>query len=346
MQTDIYFTIMKKFTHAWLAFMAIKRLEYADIPEIYDVHMVQKHAKSLVRWFKEYRDFVIEGSWYPDSIICDTGNSHGVKYTPGDLKKKKAFKPLPEHMEVYNFMKENSKMYGKEFIIEGGNVCDRCEAMAHTLVDNFKIQYNSEKGNPIAPTNTHMALRFFMMSHYIADTHMPLHCDKRPFSGGHTIHAYIEDLWDSMIKQSYEIDTKNLRFYYDPKGYPLATKKMNEVMKEVEEKVINRPFQYDWGRSDYSTWDYMSAVSEYSYLLSWYMIPDVKTNDEVKELTREQFRESEGFKNLDKYSCMIFADAIDSIARAWLHAWIRYREWGPDKNSVLKKETTKKTETE
>ena len=24
---------MKKYTHAWLAFMAIKRLQYADIPE-------------------------------------------------------------------------------------------------------------------------------------------------------------------------------------------------------------------------------------------------------------------------------------------------------------------------
>ena len=57
---------MKKYTHAWLAFMAIKRLQYADIPEAN-----RDDAKSLVKWFHDYRDFVIKGAWYPDHVLCD-----------------------------------------------------------------------------------------------------------------------------------------------------------------------------------------------------------------------------------------------------------------------------------
>ena len=51
---------MKKYSHAWLAFMAIKRLQYGPIPE-----ELKEDANSLVKWFHDYRDFVIEGSWYP-----------------------------------------------------------------------------------------------------------------------------------------------------------------------------------------------------------------------------------------------------------------------------------------
>ena len=68
---------MKKYTHAWLAFMAIKRLQNADIPEVN-----REDAQSLVKWFHDYRDFVIEGSWYPDEVFKDMGTSHVIKYKP------------------------------------------------------------------------------------------------------------------------------------------------------------------------------------------------------------------------------------------------------------------------
>ena len=32
-------------------------------------------------------------------------------------------------------------------------------------------------------------------------------------------------------------------------------------------------------------------------------------------------------QGFDKYSKMIFGDAIDSIARIWLRVWIKYRKW-------------------
>ena len=320
---------MKKYTHAWLAFMAMKRLEMAAIPESEGKQTnLNKHAQKLVKWFKNYRDSVVRGAWYPDEVFCDQGTSHGVKYEPqtdyGDAVQ--SFKTLPQTMEVYQLMKKESSLYQKPFNIVKGNLCDRCDAMAHTIVDNFKIQYKEEKGNPLVPTNTHMAMRFYIFSHYIADGHMPFHCDARSLD---TLHAEMEKDWENQVKKSYKIDTDNNRFYYDPDGYPLQTGNMTSLVKTVEEKLMSRPFTYSWGNSDYSTWDYMSAVSEYSYLLAYSMVPT--TQEDPGNMKWTAYKKTEAYARYEEYSSALFADAIDSIARAWLHVWIRYREWGPDK---------------
>ena len=322
---------MKKYTHAWLAFMAMKRLDQATLPEVEgsgkSAVEVANFAKSLVRWFKNYRDFVVQGAWYPDEVFSDQGSSHGVKYEPDMLSEDaRVFKALPDTMEVRNLMMEESPRYGKPFTSVKGNLCDRCDAMAHTIVDNFKIQYREEKGNPISPSSTHMAMRFFIMSHYIADAHMPLHCDARSLG---TIHTAVESQWESAVKKSYIIDEDNERFFYDPNGYPLKADKMKSLMTLVEEKVLSRPFVYNWGNSDYSTWDYMSAVTEYSYLLAYEMFPR-----DFEDMGWTAYKKTPAAARFEEYSSKLMTDAIDSIARAWLHVWIRYRLWGPDKSKA------------
>ena len=276
---------MKKYTHAWLAFMAMKRLDQATLPEVEgsgkSAVEVASFAKSLVRWFKNYRDFVVQGAWYPDEVFSDQGSSHGVKYEPDMFSEDaRVFKALPDTMEVRNLMMEESPLYGKPFTIVKGNLCDRCDAMAHTIVDNFKIQYREEKGNPISPSSTHMAMRFFIMSHYIADAHMPLHCDARSLG---TIHTAVESQWESAVKKSYIIDE----------------------------------------------WDYMSAVTEYSYLLAYEMFPR-----DFEDMGWTAYKKTPAAARFEEYSSKLMTDAIDSIARAWLHVWIRYRLWGPDKSKA------------
>lgn len=320
---------MKKYTHAWLAMMAMKRLDKGPIPDVEDLggttQEVAKYARTLVRWFKNYRDFVVQGAWYPDEVFSDQGKSHGMKYTPFEAGEKPKFMSLPETMEVFKLMKAESPIVKKKqpFIFSKGNLQDRCDAMAHTIVDNFKIQYREEKGNPISPSSTHMAMRFYIMSHYLADGHMPLHCDARSLS---TIHAAIEKSWEDQVNKSYRIDKPNARFYYDPDGFPLATDKMTDLIRSVEEKVISRPFIYNWGSSKYSTRDYITAVAQYSYMLARQMVPT-----DLGNISWAKYKETEVYQRFDEYSSMLLADAVDSIARAWLHVWIRYRDWGPDK---------------
>ena len=187
---------MKKYTHAWLAFMAMKRLQHANIPED-----LQDDAKSLVKWFHDYRDFVIEGAWYPDEVFKDMSTSHIIKYKPAKGDTVQPFKKLPKTMQLYA-LGQKSDLYKKPFTIESGNCADRCESIAHSIVDNFKILRVEERRNPLTTTNNHIAMRFFILSHYIADCHMPLHCDCRSFSTGANIHGFIESEWDKQVKKS------------------------------------------------------------------------------------------------------------------------------------------------
>ena len=312
---------MKKYTHAWLAFMAIKRLQYADIPEAN-----REDAQSLVKWFHDYRDFVIEGSWYPDEVFKDMATSHVIKYRPSNENREQTFKKLPKNMKIYT-LGQKSPLYKKPFVIEAGNCADRCESIAHSIIDCFKILRMEDRGTPIATTSNHIAMRFFILSHYIADCHMPLHCDNRSFSSGSNIHGFIESQWDTQVKNSYSIDTANNRFFYDPDGYPLP-KKPTPLILAVENDLVNREYIHPWGTGNGNTWDYISAVSEYSYLMSYRLIPD-SYNEE--NLTKEVFKTTETFQRFDEYSQYILSDAIDSIARVWLHVWARYRAWAKGK---------------
>ena len=84
------------------------------------------------------------------------------------------------------------------------NLPDRCESITESVVDHLKIQESEEKGSAVSPTDNQVALLLFMLSHYIADAHMPLHCDGRQFSEGKDIHAQMEKEWEDEVKNYYE----------------------------------------------------------------------------------------------------------------------------------------------
>lgn len=196
---------MKQFSHAWLAFKAIERLEKADLGDD------RQSADELIRWFWEHRDGIIRGAWYPDLIIKDMTNSHVLKCSPraGDPPQ---FRKLPATSKVRDYSLPSPVHALACEQDPHDNLPERCDALAHSIVDNLKVQQAEEKGSPVAPTSNHVALRLFMLSHYIADAHMPLHCDSRRFSEGINLHGKIEGLWDDEIRRFYEIDLLNERF--------------------------------------------------------------------------------------------------------------------------------------
>ena len=246
-------------------------------------------------------------SRYPDEVFKDMATSHIIKYKPVQNGTEQPFKKLPKTMKMYT-LGQKSDLYKKPFVIESGNCADRCEAIAHSIIDNFKILRTEDRGCPLATSGNHIAMRFFILSHYIADCHMPLHCDCRSFSSGANIHGFIESEWDKEVKKSYRIDTANNRFFYAPDGYPLPDK-MSPLIQAVEDEVVNREYLHSWGTGNSNTWDYMSAVSEYSYLMAYRLIP---ANYKETELTKEMYKASEAYANLEEYSRVILCDAIDS----------------------------------
>ena len=357
---------MKQFTHAWLAMMAMKRIERAKIPP-----KQQDDAKALITWFKNYRDFVLQGAWYPDFVFKDMSGSHICKYVPaesplpkqdldGDIREseeedpeeektsevgftaaaKSEFRSMPPTLQMCKYVKKHSKLYGKPFILnKRHNLCDRVESFTESLIDSFKMLTVENGGSPVIPSNNHIALRFFILSHYIADGHMPLHCDARSFYKQNQVHGFIEEEWDKMVKQTYMIDTANNRFYYDQDGYPAVweAEMMSPLMKYVEEDLEKREFYWPWGAGCGNTWDYMSGITQHSYLMAYELIP---ADRPPSEISKAYYVQTEAYKeHFLEYSKIIMGDAVESIAKVWLHAWCRYRDWFRDHElSYLKKQ--------
>lgn len=311
---------MKKYSHAWLAMMAIKRLEKAAIPKNY-----RSYSQSLHTWFMNHRDFVTQGAWYPDAIIKDMATSHVLKYEPGNMSRAGTFKKLPREYHLYE-MGKLSPQYGKDYAIVKGNLPDRCEAIAHSIIDNLKMQESEDKGSPIAPTDNHVATLFYMLSHYVADAHMPLHSDVRQFSSEDNIHAHIEKEWDEAIRDCYDIDFDNDRFFYDKHGYPLK-KGSHPMIDWIENEIESRKFSLSYGSGNNNTWDFMSAITQYSYLTAYEMIPKGYNED---NLDWDTFKTLQTNYNFEDYSKYLLMDAIDSISKIWLRVWRKYVKWLKD----------------
>jgi len=339
---------MKKYTLAWLAFMAIERLDKGQVKESKKKPIYDKYARSLVNWFMNYRDFVIQGSWYPAEVFEDQDSSHILKYSPvvdptstlesisqEPVQKDLNYGTLPQFMQMKNTLAKDSILYRRVALQwKDGNLADRCNAMYHTIVDNFKIQFKGEKGSPIAPTSNHMAMRFFMMAHYIADGHMPMHCDARKLE---KIQDAIGTEWEYAVEKSFEIDYGNDRFFYNRYGYPKKAGTGDSLIRKVEKHLSERTLGPTWGTGNNNLYDYMKAVTRYSCLMSYEMFPF-----DYEDIDWEAYQQTEAYKHFEEYSVILLSDAIDSIARAWLQVWMDYHDWGP----ALKAEAAEEAQAE
>jgi hypothetical protein len=316
---------MKQYTHAWLASMAMKRLNKVTVPADSD-----NSRKLLVEWFLNHRDFVLQGAWYPDAIIKDMSTGHVLKFKPDVSSAEDTFKKLPDEYYLKK-IGEKSPFFKKPYKIVGGNLPDRCEAISHTIVDHLKMQYSEKKGSPISPTNNQIATLFFMLSHYIADAHMPLHCDARAFSSMDNIHGKIEAEWDDIIQKCYGIDKDNKRFIYDTEGYPNKIGN-HDLVDWLETEILTRKFELNYGPGNDNTWDFMKAITQYSYLTAFQMIPQEYDENNLDWKIFKTLNTEAGF---DDYSKCILSDAIDSVAKIWLRIWNRYQLWIKDRDDNI-----------
>ena len=303
--------------------MAIKRLEESAVSNTY-----KSYAESLIQWFKNYKDGVIQGAWYPDMIIKDMATSHVLKFTPVQNGSKGFFRKLPSTYLLYEYGKKSDLKNNSYTVDKDNNLTDRCESIAQSIIDDLKMQTSEEKGSPIAPNNNHIATILFMLSHYIADAHVPFHCDSRRFSEEKNIHGKLEGVWDDEIKKYFLLDKANERFLYNPQGYPLLDKEKesqykNSFLKKVEDNLRKRKFSASFGTDNNNVWDFMSAICQHSYLLSYSFIPQGYDHTNVTTSNWQKL----GTISLDDLNIAVLSDAIDSIAKVYFRIWRRFKRW-------------------
>jgi hypothetical protein len=328
---------MKKFSHAWLALMAIKRLDN-NKQALGEVDL--KHAESLIFWFQNHKDDIVQGAWFPDELIKDMADNHVLKFAPSSQAPPNTvsyppekFRPLPKEYLIFQCGKDSSvRQQAFNVVDPKDNLPDRCESLAESVIDHLKVLQHTEKGSPVSPTSNQVALWLFMLSHYIADAHVPVHCDARKFSEGENIHGEMEKVWDDEIKKYYRLNAQKTRFLYDVDGYPATFKDVaadpsyqQSFLKAVADELAKRKLDFSFGGDNKNVWDFMNAVCHSSYLVSYRFFPPQYGPDSVNKNNWQNL--ALPALSIHQVSTAVLADAIDSICRVWFRVWRRYEDW-------------------
>jgi hypothetical protein len=218
---------MKQKAHAWVALRAFKLID--DLGK----------APKLIELLSWYLSDVWEGAWLPDTLIVDMTYGHIFKM---DSDPKRIGENINPRYKV-SWTELNRKLKGNRLCLkyikgfeelnlpykapdEGGGLPHRVIALSHSISDmlklsDFPLALYAKKKPPryyqkdlsaqkisslsLAPNFSarQIALTFFLLSHYICDAHMPLHCDFRDFNTKGSkrrlpakLHPSIEEKWE------------------------------------------------------------------------------------------------------------------------------------------------------
>ena len=100
-----------------------------------------------------------------------------------------------------------------------------------------------------------------MLEHYVADAHMPLHCDARKFND--SIHGEMGNYWKSEIKNDYLLITdlaiKDKQFQLDDNGFPKEIA-LGPLLSALDADMANGKFVIGFDSKNTNVWDYMVDV--------------------------------------------------------------------------------------
>lgn len=321
---------MKSVGHAWVGLKAIQRIR--SLSKNFNTYH-RKQAKAFIRFFDNHRDAFVKGSWFPDSVISDNlAGGHTYKMEPAtndmDLDEVTKIKNrTPDHLSSKTLISTQRAFNQKVRIKHGYNLPDRCEALGHAIRDMLRIQKKEPKGSDIIFSDDQITLYFLMLSHYLADAHVPPHSDARDFYTPSKVHPDLESHWDKEIKKYYEFDKKRKVFNYDSHGDPEIFKGKENAFKNsflsdaldlLDRRKWNPASKNILGKGNRKIYDYLKGVCFVSYLVSWEFIPEMTQAkyNRLQILTDPNYADM-----LRKVSIHSIADAIDSIALVWLLTW-------------------------
>ncbi|MBU8923043.1 MAG: hypothetical protein KOO63_14590 [Bacteroidales bacterium] len=153
----------------------------------------RREAKDLQRILYSHIGSITEASWAPDDILCDKSTFHVFKlYTEDEFTD---FADFSKEIHVYH-----SKNYHRAS--GGGGLPYKVDHLARMINDMLKLRQFNDSFNM-----EHIMYQFFLLSHYVVDAHVPMHCDIRddnPGSKKPSEGLYYPDKWHGKLEQTWE----------------------------------------------------------------------------------------------------------------------------------------------
>ncbi|MEA2076647.1 MAG: hypothetical protein U9O95_01350, partial [Candidatus Marinimicrobia bacterium] len=196
---------MKHNTHIYLAAKAIeflyegmKNLRYAGSGRAVPAETIRKKrdsAKTLQRMLLHYRDAISEATWAPDDILYDKSLYHTFKlFTDAEFPGSHTF---AKEVHRNNYYRAKG----------GGGLPYKVDHLSRMIADMDKLRRYNDRCSM-----QQIMYQYLMISHYIADAHVPMHCDLRddPPSANNTskprgkyffgtLHGKVEQLWEDAV---------------------------------------------------------------------------------------------------------------------------------------------------
>ena len=198
---------MKHNTHIYLAAKGIEflydglnNLVYPETEQKVSQSIIRKmriEGKILQRMLIHYQDMISEATWAPDDILNDKAQYHTFKlFTEEEFPGSKVFAK-----EIHK-----GKFYRTT---GGGGLPYKVDHLARVISDMDKLRRYNDRC-----TMNQIMYHYLLISHYLIDTHVPMHCDLRddppsqddatkPQNGKYyaqSLHGEIEQLWEDAVK--------------------------------------------------------------------------------------------------------------------------------------------------
>ena len=325
---------MKKYTHAWLSLKAMEllRARSGDFNEERN-----QRVKRLLRFMSRYPSTFVRGAWFPDTVIKDnTQGGHTWKYYVDPVDGREVRYRPPPHNNCLSLVQ--SELAGRVSLVDRtSDLPDRCEALSQSIRDAILITNKVHSGDVIAFNDSQVAVLFLMLSHYVCDAHVPVHCDRRDFYTPSKVHPDLEAFWEYEIKKYYRVSTgteqfdldenHNLQLNTDHRAFETSIlHQCDEVLAQSVWDNMTRT-DPDWrtflGNGNKNLWDYLVSVCLVSFHMSLKMFP-LNPPNEIDYGTVRIMRVSPFKESVVQYSPYILADAISSVALVWLATWERW----------------------
>ena len=345
---------MDYLTHAWIALRATKLLED------------EGQSPELVAILKAHGPMTLAGAWLPDQT-SDSGRAeagsecHILKFDlfPMTDPLKSRFvvnrdkfldglgstRAMPDYIRNAGVLDQKwwDQAYKGDVKSPGQHVVNRAQAFSLTMLDllvlgDAELCGHTTKIPTIAKSVERTALtseaeavfHFFILSHLVADSGMPCHCDARLLSKcGNGLHNVIEDRWHTLIQNT-----------YTGKPTPCRDKATEGEMEEYGDYVYQnvtsadsvfgidfnkpKPTIPDLGNGN-DVWLELMQVCRASFAIAS-IIADPVTYPYGgsglapfdKVFPKENGQDSQKLKDFDR---TIMHDAVLNVAIVWKHVW-------------------------
>jgi len=327
---------MKQRTHTWLALRAIALLEdEAEVPNF--VKLLKPHAKTTAI-----------GSWIPDMADSKRGfgdiDNHIFKLKPYNRSgkhrfirsKKKTLQDLGPHRKIGQFIKDSGDVLRASWWEQayradpppGQHLANRSMALSTTLVDQMilgdpkvaklvpgKVRFAHNLAPDSRSRSEEIATYCFMLSHFVADSCQPFHCDARPMAGYSAgVHKELEAHWNRLCGT-----------YFEKKKLLATTDSPHTILKrarEVDQKIGLEFTDEVPELNAKDLWQEIIYLCRGSFAISSILVPpDVIPYKSKKRTTFDTVFKDSSVELLTALDRAALHDSVLNIAIAWKNVW-------------------------